>query len=157
MKQLFKNIIIAFLVFLTIAGLFALFNGAAEKPAKISLTQLVERINQEEISTITIKGDTLEIELKDGLFEEATKERESSLTESLKNYGLEPAKLRLINLEVQGESGAAFWLGVILPFLFPLILIGFFFWFMFRGAQRGQSQAFTFGRSKARLVRPETE
>lgn len=155
MKQLFKNIIIAFLVFLTIAGFFALFNGATEKPVEISLTQLVERINQEEISTITIKGDTLEIELKDGLFEEATKERESSLTESLKNYGLEPSKLRLINLEVQGESGAVFWLGVILPFLFPLILIGFFFWFMFRGAQRGQAQAFTFGRSKARLIRPE--
>ena len=155
MKQLFKNILIAFLVFLTIAGVFALFNSATEQPTKISLTQLVERINQEEISTITIKSDTLEIELKDGLLEIATKERESSLTESLKNYGLESAKLRLINIEVQGESGAAFWLGTVLPFLFPLLLIGVFFWFMFRGAQRGQSQAFSFGRSKARLIKPD--
>lgn len=155
MKQLFKNLLIAFLVFLTIAGLFALLNSAAEQPTKISLTRLVERINNEEISTIVISGDTLQVELKDGLFEEATKERESSLTESLKNYGLESSKLQLINIEVKGESGTAFWLGVVLPFLFPLILIGFFFWFMFRGAQRGQNQAFSFGRSRARLIRPE--
>lgn len=154
MKQLLKNLLIVFLVFLTISGLFALLNSTAEQPVKISLTQLVEHINQEKVSTITIKGDTLEIELKDGSFEETTKERESSLTESLKNYGLEPVKLQLINLEVKGESGAAFWLGAVLPFLFPLLLIGFFFWFMFRGAQRGQAQAFTFGRSKARLISP---
>ena len=155
MKQLFKNLLVAFLVFLTIAGLFALLSSNIEEPTQISLTQLVERINNEEISTIVIKGDLLEIELKDGKFEVATKERESALTESLKNYGLEPVKLKLINIEVQGESGAAFWVGTILPFLFPLVLIGFFFWFMLRGAQRGQSQAFSFGRSKARLIRPE--
>ncbi|MEA2113151.1 MAG: ATP-dependent zinc metalloprotease FtsH [Patescibacteria group bacterium] len=155
MKQLFKNLVIAFLVFLTIAGFFALFNSAAEQPAKISLTRLVEQINQEKISTISIAGDTLKIELKDGSLEETTKERESSLTESLKNYGLEPAKLQLIDIKVKRESGAAFWLGAILPFLFPLILIGFFFWFMFKGAQRGQMQAFSFGRSKARLVKPD--
>ncbi|MBU4030766.1 ATP-dependent zinc metalloprotease FtsH [Patescibacteria group bacterium] len=155
MKTLFKNLLIAFLVFLSIAGFFALINSGVEEPTQISLTQLVERINNEEISTITIKGDALEIKLKGGTVESATKEREASLTESLKNYGLETAKLKLINLEVEGESGAAFWLGTVLPFLFPLLLIGAFFWFMLRGAQRGQSQAFSFGRSRARLIRPE--
>lgn len=155
MKTLFKNLLIAFLVFLSIAGFFALINSGVEEPTQISLTQLVERINNEEITTIIIKGDALEIKLKGGTVESATKEREASLTESLKNYGLETAKLKLINLEVEGESGAAFWLGTVLPFLFPLLLIGAFFWFMLRGAQRGQSQAFSFGRSRARLIRPE--
>jgi len=155
MKYLLKNLLIAFLAFLTIAGLFTLLNEPAEKPEEISLNQLVSQINQEQVSKIIIRGDKLEIELKDGAQETATKEREASLTESLKNYDVNPEKLKLINLEVKGESGLAFWLGAILPFLLPLLIIGFFLWFMFRGAQRGQMQAFTFGRSKARLVDPK--
>ncbi len=154
MKQLAKNLIIAFLIFLTIAGFFALLNAPAEKPEKVSLSRLVEQINQEEVETIAVKGDKLEITLKDGKKEETTKEREASLTESLTNYNLEPEKLKLVNLEVEDDTGALFWIGTILPFLLPLIIIGFFFWFIYRGAQRGQMQAFTFGRSKARLFRP---
>ncbi len=157
MKYLLKNLLIAFLALLTIAGFFTLLNNPTEKPAEISLSQLVEQINQEQISTIVIKGDQLEIELKDGVKEKATKEKEASLTESLKNYGLDSAKLKLVNLEIKGESGLAFWLGAILPFLLPLLIIGFFFWFMLRGAQRGQMQAFTFGRSRARLIGPNNK
>ncbi|MBL7155345.1 MAG: ATP-dependent zinc metalloprotease FtsH [Candidatus Portnoybacteria bacterium] len=155
MKYLLKNLLIAFLALLTIAGFFTLLSSPAEKPEEISLSQLVEQINQEQISTIVIKGDKLEIELKDGTKEKATKEKEASLTESLKNYGLDSAKLKLVNLEIKGESGLAFWLGAILPFLLPLLIIGFFLWFMLRGAQRGQMQAFTFGRSRARLLNPQ--
>ncbi len=157
MKYLLKNLLIAFLALLTIAGFFTLLSSSTEKPTEISLSQLVEQINQEQVSTIAIKGDQLEIELKDGAKEKATKEKEASLTESLKNYGLDSEKLKLVNLEIKGESGLGFWLGAILPFLLPLLIIGFFFWFMFRGAQRGQMQAFTFGRSRARLVSPNNK
>lgn len=155
MKYLLKNLSIAFLAFLTIAGFFTLLNTSDEKPTEVSLSQLVEQINQEEVSKIIIRGDQLEIELKDGSQEKATKEKETSLTESLKNYGLDAEKLKLVNLEIKGESGTMFWIGAILPFLLPLLIIGFFFWFMFRGAQRGQMQAFSFGRSRARLFSPK--
>lgn len=155
MKYLLKNLLIAFLAFLTIAGFFALLNTPAEKPKEISLSQLVKQINQEEVNKIVIKGNELEIELKDGTQQKASKETEASLTETLKNYGVDSEKLKLVNLEIKSESGLLFWLGTILPFLLPLLIIGFFFWFMFRGAQRGQMQAFTFGRSRARLVSPQ--
>ena len=155
MKYLFKNLLIAFLAFLTIAGLFALFNETGEKPEEISLNQLVEQINQEQVSKIIIIGEKLEIELKNNVKQVSTKERESSLTESLKNFNIDSEKLKLINLEVKGESGLAFWIGVVLPFLLPLVIIGFFLWFMLRGAQKGQMQAFTFGRSRARLIDPK--
>ena len=155
MKYLFKNLLIAFLAFLTIAGLFALFNETGEKPEEISLNQLVEQINQEQVSKIIIIGEKLEIELKNNVKQVSTKERESSLTESLKNFNIDSEKLKLVNLEVKGESGLAFWIGVVLPFLLPLVIIGFFLWFMLRGAQKGQMQAFTFGRSRARLIDPK--
>jgi len=155
MNYLLKNLLIAFLAFLTIAGLFALTSGTGQKSKEISLNQLVDQINQEQISEIIIRGDVLEIGLKNGEKEKATKEKETSLTESLKNYNVDSEKLKLINLEIKGESGMTFWLTAILPFLFPVLIIGFFFWFMLRGAKQGQMQAFTFGRSKARLIDPK--
>jgi len=155
MKNLIKNLLIAFLAFITIAAFFALFNETGEKKEDVSLSKLVEQINQEQVLNIIIRGDKLEIELKDGTIEKTTKEKEASLTESLKNYNVDPEKLGLINLEIKQESGLVFWAVAILPFLLPLLIIGFFLWFMLRGAQRGQMQAFTFGRSKARLVGPQ--
>jgi len=155
MKYLFKNLIIAFLIFMAIAGFFTVFNNSNEKIEEISLSNLVEEINQENVSTIIIRGDKLEIELKENITKEAVKERESSLTESLKNYGVIPEKLKLVNLEIKGESGTAFWVSAVLPFLLPLLIIGFIIWFMFRGAQRGQMKAFSFGNSKARLIDPK--
>ena len=49
MNYLLKNILIAFLAFLTIAGLFALTNETSQKAKEISLNQLVNQINQKEI------------------------------------------------------------------------------------------------------------
>ena len=155
MKYLLKNLLIVFLVFLSIAGFFALLNDPAEKPEQVSLNQLVEQINQEQVLNIVIEDNKLQVELKDGTKEIAIKEKETSLTESLKNYELNSEKLKLVNLEIKGESELVFWLGTILPFFLPLIIIGFFLWFMFRGAQQGQMKAFTFGRSRARLVDPK--
>jgi cell division protease FtsH len=155
MKYLFKNLLLAFLIFLIISGLFTLFAGTNKKTKEISLNQLVEQINQEKISQIIIKGDKLEITMKDGTKEITGKEKESSLTESLKNYGVDSEKLKLVNLKIKEESGLMFWLGAILPFLLPLLIIGFFIWYMLRGAQRNAVQAFSFGRSRARLFIPE--
>lgn len=156
MKHLLKNLVIAFLIFLTIAALFALLIEPMQKAEEISLNQLVEQINQDQVSTITVKGDnTLEIQLKNNTSEKAMKEKEASLTDSLKNYGVDIEKLKAINLTVQGEGGWSFWLGILIPTLLPLIIIGFFLWYLLKGTQKGQMQAFTFGRSRARMVSPQ--
>ena len=155
MMSLIKNLLIAFLIFLIISGLFTLLNNQAEKAEVISLSRLVEQINLEQVNRIVIRGDKLEIELKNGDKKTTAKEKEISLTESLKNYGVDPEKLKLANLDVKEESGLIFWLGAILPFLLPLLIVALFFWYMFRGAQKGTMQAFSFGRSKAKLFTPK--
>jgi cell division protease FtsH len=62
-----------------------------------------------------------------------------------------PEQLSKIALEIQDESGLKFWLGILIPTLLPLIIIGVFFWLMFRQARTGVNQAFSFGRSNIRL------
>ena len=151
MKLFLKNLLIVFLIFLAISAIFSVFYGPQEEIKEVSLSQVVQQIKNDKIQKIVIKGDALEIELKDGSKEKSSKEAGVSLTESLKNFGADPDT---VEIEIKDEDGALLWLGLILPILLPLLLIGVFFWFIFRGAQRGQMQAFSFGRSKAKLVDP---
>jgi len=58
-KNLIKNLIILFLIFLIIAGVFGLIEKPFQKEEKLTITQLVSEINQEKIKEIKIKGDEL--------------------------------------------------------------------------------------------------
>jgi len=157
MKHIFKNLFLAFLIFLCLSAIFSLFNTPKKTNSWISLGQLVEQINQEKVEKIIIRGDHLEVRLKNGEIKNAQKEPELALTESLKNYGLSSEKLRKIEIEVKEEGNFLFWLGAVLPFLLPSLFVLLLFWFMFKGAQKGQMQAFSFIRSKARLITPTNQ
>lgn len=155
MEKLIKNISYVILAFLLISGIFILYNAPAQKPQEVNLSDLVKGINEENVKSIDVEANKLAIELNDGSKQKANKESESSLTESLKNYGVDTEKLKKVNINVKGESSVGFWAGAIFPFLLPFILIAAFIWFMMRQAQRGNSQALSFGLSKARMIDPK--
>ena len=150
-----KNIGLVVLFFLFISGMLVLYNAPTQKPEEISLSRLVSQINEERVKEIVIEGNKLIIELNDGNKEETSKEAESSLGESLGNYGVDKEKLKDVKIKVKKESSAAAWAGLILPFLLPFILIAGFIWFMMRQAQRGNTQALSFGMSRARMTDPK--
>jgi len=155
MKSLFKNFILILLVFFAIASIASLFNQSAKKTEEISLSTLVSQINEEKIKSITVKGNDINITYTDDKLAKAKKENESSLSESFKNYGVNQEKLSKVNVEIKSESGWIFWLGNLLPFLLPFLLIAFFFWFLFRQAKGGTMEAFSFGKAKPRLFGAE--
>ncbi|OGI17917.1 MAG: cell division protein FtsH [Candidatus Moranbacteria bacterium RIFCSPHIGHO2_02_FULL_40_12b] len=155
MEKLLKNISIVILFFLLISGFLILYSSPSQTPADISLSDLVKQINEGKVKQIEVFNDELKIELADGKQEKSVKERESGITESLKNYGVNPEKLNLVNIVVKKEPSWATWMGAILPFLLPFLLIGGFIWFMMRQAQRGNTQALSFGMSRARMVDPK--
>ena len=151
MNSLSKHFFWAIFTLLTIAFVFSLFYAGQEAPEVLSLDQLVFKINANEVSKIIVSGNDLKIELKNNGKAVSKKESESGLSETLKNYGVEPAALQKVSLEIKEESGARFWLAILLPALLPLIIIGVFFWLMFRQARTGMSQAFTFGKANIKL------
>ena len=155
MKNSLKNIISIVLAILLVSGLFILYSGPGEKPTEISLSTLVSQINSDQIKNISVQNNELAITTNDNKTEKAIKETESGLTESLKNYGVNTDNLNKVNVEIKGESGAMIFVSSILPFLLPFILIGFFIWFMLRQAQKGNSQALSFGMSRARMTDPK--
>lgn len=156
LKNVVKNLIVAFIVFLAIAGIFSLYNNPVlEKRENISLTTLASEIKEEKVQMIEIQEDRLKIELIDGTKQEAQKEVGVSLFDSLNGFGVPQEKIDKIDIRVKDLSGAKFWFNTILPFLIPVILIGGFLWFMMRGVQRGNRTALSFGKANAREQKPE--
>ncbi|HMN19297.1 MAG TPA: ATP-dependent zinc metalloprotease FtsH [Candidatus Moranbacteria bacterium] len=155
MDKLLKNITAILLTFLLISGLFILYSAPAEKPQEISLSELASRINEGKVKKVVVDENNLAIELTDGVKEKSIKEPQSALTESLSNYGVDKDKLKQVSIEIKQPSGASAFFAVVLPFLLPFLLIALFFWFMLRQAQRGNSQALSFGMSKARMLDPK--
>src|SRR3990167_7498874 len=91
-KKFLNQIFIALGALFLIAFVFAYLNSAFEKPKVIAISELVGKINSEEVSKIVVRNDDLEITLKNNDKLSAKKEIESSLTETLKNYNVDSAK-----------------------------------------------------------------
>ena len=155
MKIIFKNLAIVFLVLIIISGIFAVYNSSFQNTEKIPLNEVVSLINDGKIAKIVVKENKLEIDLKDNTKKTSQKEGELGLSDTLKNLGVNQQKLDAITFEIQDQSGLSYWLNVLLPFILPFILVGAILWFMFRQAQKGQTQALSFGKSRARLNEPE--
>ncbi len=155
MEKMLKNLSTLILLFLLISGIVILYQSPEGKPTQISLNELIAQINQDQVKAITVKNNDLDIELKDGKKEKASKEPESSLSETFTNYGVDKEKLKSVTMNQIEDSGFGFWLTALLPFLLPFILISAFIWFMMRQAQRGNSQALSFGMSRARMIDPK--
>ena len=147
MKVITVNIFWAIVTLIVLSLVFSFFIDIGSKRETISIDQLVSKINSQEVSQVVVAGNSLEIKLKGGKTVLAKKESESSLSETLSNYGINKTALQSVSLKVEDESGFRFWMGILLPILLPLLVIGFFFWWTFRQARAGASQAFTFGRS----------
>jgi cell division protease FtsH len=155
MKNFLKNLAIILLVFLVISGIVMLFNTPAPQTKDITLNELATQINDGKVKDILVNGDSLDITLADSTKEKSRKEADAALTDSFKNYGVDPAALRAVNVNIKDNSSTAFWINTIIPFLLPFIIIGAFLWYMMRSAQRGNNQALSFGMSKARLISPK--
>jgi len=142
------------LIFMLITGLYLVLAGNPKEIQEIAISDLAKSVSLGEVKSITVEVNNLNIEYKNGEIKKAKKETESSLSQTLFNYGVSADSLANTNIQVKNESGLFFWLGNLLPFLLPLIFIGFLIWFLTRQVKGSGMQAFTFGQSRARITDP---
>jgi len=148
------SIIGAILIFMTITALYLLMSGGPKSNTEISISDLAKSISAGEVKNILVEGEKLTITYKNDEIKISKKETESSLTQTLFNYGVKPDALAGANVEVKNESGFMYWLMNLLPFLLPIMFILFFFWYLSRQVKGAGMQAFSFGQSKARITDP---
>jgi cell division protease FtsH len=150
-KSITKNLVISIVLFLVLASVLSMISLKNEEPQQVHLSTVVQEINAGSVKSIAVHGNTLDITLKDGKKQEAMKEGES-LTTTLANYSLDQEKMQAVDISVEKESGLSFWLGALLPFLIPFILISVFIYFMMRQVQGANTRAMSFGTSSAREI-----
>ncbi|MDD2681170.1 MAG: ATP-dependent zinc metalloprotease FtsH [Patescibacteria group bacterium] len=149
MKKLIRNFLVFFLVFIAIAALFSSFSQADEVKT-VGIETMVQELNDSQIKSLVVTGNEIQVELNDGSKQLVQKESGESLSALLNNFSVDPEKLKTVTVNVKEPSGWNYWLGVILPFALPLILVGFFLFFMMRGAKGMNSSAMSFGQSNAK-------
>ena len=153
-QQFLSNIISTILIFMIIAALYSLFVEQKSSIDEVTISQLSADIKTELVSDISVEGDKLVVEYKNGGEKISKKEVGGTLSETLVNYGVTSEKLAGVNIEIKRPSGVGYWLTNLAPFLIPILFIVLLFWFISRQAKGAGMQAFTFGQSKARVIEP---
>ena len=94
MKKFSKNAIWAVVIIFSLMVFYSLVAGQFQETKEIPISDLVAKINAGEVAEISIVDSTLEIKLKNGEEMKAEKETEAGLSETLKNYNVDPEKLK---------------------------------------------------------------
>lgn len=155
MKTLSKNIMFVLIILMIMAGAYSLLAGQMKIKNEIAVSKLVSEINAGNIKSIAVRGEILDIVFSDGKEAQSKKEAESSLTETLSNYGVSKEQFAKISVDIKSPSGASVWLGTVLPLSLPILLIIFFFWMAARQVRKSSLQSFTFGKTQARVIEPD--
>lgn len=112
----------------------------------------VEQLNQENIKSVVIKevGNNLKQVVAELRTEVDGQKRIQFNTDNFKEEWKK--KLEEQKVTYKYETDNQFWQGLLLNVLPLIIIMGLFWFFMFRQVQGGSSKALSFGKSRARLV-----
>jgi cell division protease FtsH len=128
--------------------LFTVILPSGQKPEEIPLSDAIAMSQSGEIDKIVVDGDTLNILATDGTELVAFKEINTSI------YEIEGLSLEGVDVEIKG-SGGINW-GAIFINILPFLFLGALIFFIFSQARGANSQAMSFGRSKARMFSANT-
>ena len=130
-----------------IAIVVAFFRGSGGQDSKRDLSTLITDAKAGQIERIVVHGDELKVTMIDNSTYTSRKEENSSILTILNDNGVDATK---IPVEIKEPSAFGNIFGVLLGFLPILLIFGLIFFFL-RQAQGSNSQAMSFGKSKARM------
>jgi cell division protease FtsH len=145
-----RNGLIYLVIIVIVLALFYNVYSASTSLASVPITTVADDAREGRISKIAVSGDDLRITRTNGVEVVSRKEPGADITEVLTNLGVTQEMLNQITIEVETPSEWGSWFAI-LSSLLPLLLLGGLLLFMMRQAQSGNSQALSFGKSRARM------
>jgi cell division protease FtsH len=131
----------------------ALPDGISGRDATVvPLNEVAMGVRAGTIRTITLQEDKLSYQGADGRRFTARKEPKATITQALADYGVTPEQLSRVSITLSSPSEIASWASGLL-YLLPLLIFGALIVFVLRRGQAGNNQAFSFGKSRARVVK----
>ncbi len=146
-----RNGFVYFLILVAVIALFFSVFSPQSPATTLDLTTLAQRVSEGKVDKLLVNGDEIKVYYKDSREPViARKEHNSDLVQTLTNLGVPKDKILAANIEVEKPSDWGSWV-TILSGVLPLIFVGALFYFLMRQAQGSNSQALSFGKSRARM------
>ncbi len=149
-----RNGFVYLLLIIAVAALvYFNFIVPAEELPTVPINKVASDIKAGKVKKITFSGDDLTVWLAEGQPAKVLSRKEPGvgLTEMLIDLGVAPEQLAEVEIIPERPGPWADLVPILINFL-PLLGLGLILLFMLRQAQSGNSQAMSFGKSRARLV-----
>jgi cell division protease FtsH len=148
-----RNGFVYLLILVAIVAILWSYRSQSPQTEELAISELAAKIKADEVEEITVDDDGREmtVELKNGTTILSQKEASATLEEVLAVYGVEPAQLESVRIQIEKTSD---WTSIIamLSWILPALLFAGIFFFMLRQAQGSNNQALSFGKSRARML-----
>ena len=157
MNKLVKSFLIVLLLFLALSLLFSAIEGNSLETKKVSFSEAIQALKEQEVTKIVIHPSKINIFLQDDNVLITDRELNVSFLETLQSFGFSSEEISALNIEIEGDSASAIFFTMILPILIPILLIGFLLFYSLRRANQGAMQIFSFSRSNIKLFSPSKD
>jgi cell division protease FtsH len=145
LSPFYKNIALWLLISLVMIFLFNYFNTAehARNKATLTYSQFVELVKGDKVKSVTLQGDEITGEQKDGPPFKSYSPTDPDLVKLLQKKGVE--------ITAKPKDDSPWYTTLLVSWLPMLVLVGIWIFFM-RQMQSGGGKAMSFGKSRARLM-----
>jgi cell division protease FtsH len=155
-SNLWMQLAAAFAVFLVLSIGYSLIRSyITASNETVAISQIAGDIAAGQVTDITVEGDKITASYADDTKKISRKETEDSLTDTLSRYNIPAERLAAVQITVEDEGGFRFWFLTLAPVIIPAILLFGVIWYLSRQLRGGGMQAFSFGKSMARMISPE--
>ena len=146
-----KNSFVYLLIVAAVAALvLSVFSNQTPRE-QLDISDLAAQIQEGQVKTITVQEDgALIVEYTNQTEDRSRKEPDIGFFETMRSLGVSETALAEIDITIEPRNPWSNWLALGVTIL-PLVIFGGLLFFMLRQAQGSNSQAMSFGRSKARM------
>jgi cell division protease FtsH len=154
MRSVRNNALYMILLLALVAFLVTTLLRNNETLPVVDIGRVAQLVTEGRVERITVMGEDLNIDLKDGDSVLSRKESSGSVVETLTNLGVPESAFGAGEDQIEIAVKAPSMLANLAPLLIsvvPVLLLAGFFIFLMRQAQGAGNQAFSFGKSRARV------
>ena len=141
---MFKNMVVWLVIGVVLMTVFNQFNTRQAPQASMEYSQFMEEVTSGNVSKVLIEGRTLKATLGDGRKVTSYAPSDLWMVSDLLKHG--------VKVEARPEEEQSFLVNVFVSWFPMLLLIGVWVFFMRQMQGGGKGGAFSFGKSKARLL-----
>ncbi|MEF8699100.1 MAG: ATP-dependent zinc metalloprotease FtsH [Candidatus Accumulibacter sp. UW26] len=148
MNNMFKNLAVWLVIGLVLMTVFNQFNNRQVPQSSMEYSQFIEEVGKGTIAKVVIEGRVLKATTTDGRKLTSYAPPDLWMVSDLLKYG--------VTIEAKPEEEQSFLMSIFVSWFPMLLLIGVWIFFMRQMQGGGRGGAFSFGKSKARLLDEST-